>query len=235
MNCIIVDDEPLAREGMVDLVKTQDNLLLKGSFNNAIKAEEFLMNNNVDLIFLDIEMPGVNGLEFAKSIPEKTLIVFTTAYKEYAFDSYTVDAVDYLLKPILQEHFQRAVNKAFAFHKLLLNVESKIENVTKDFLLIKSERRYYKILFDKILFIEGLKDYVVLFTKNDKVITAMNLKTIHTKLSKEKFIRVSKSYIVNGAAIESFDNHTIYIRDYEIPIGNVYQENFYKQYLEKEL
>lgn len=235
MNCIIVDDEPLAREGMVDLVKTRDDLLLKGTFNNAMKAEEFLKNNRVDLIFLDIEMPGVNGLEFAKSVPEETLIVFTTAYQEYAFESYTVDAVDYLLKPILQEHFQRAVNKAYSFHKLLLNVNSKIENVTKDFLFIRSERRYYKIQFDKVLFIEGLKDYVILYTENDKVITAMNLKTIHNKLPKNKFIRVSKSYIVNDTAIESFDSHTIYIKDHEIPIGKVFQENFYKQYIDKEL
>ncbi|MFD0762829.1 LytR/AlgR family response regulator transcription factor [Lutibacter aestuarii] len=235
MNCIIVDDEPLAREGMVDLVKTQGELLLKGTFNNAIKANEFLKNNSIDLIFLDIEMPGVNGLEFAKNIPEKTLVIFTTAYKEYAIESYAVDAVDYLLKPILYENFERAVNKALSFNKLLLNVDSEIENITKDFLFIKAERRYYKILFNKILFIEGLKDYVVLYTENDKIITAMNLKTIHTKLPKTSFIRVSKSYIVNEVAIESFDNHTIYIKDYEIPIGKLYQENFHKQYLNKEL
>ena len=101
MNCIVVDDEPLARQGMIDLIETQDDLFLLGSFNNALKAEKCMVENTIDLIFLDIEMPRVNGMDFAKTISDKTMIIFTTAYKEYAADSYNIDAIDYLLKPIL--------------------------------------------------------------------------------------------------------------------------------------
>lgn len=235
MKCIIVDDEPLAREGMIDLVKTRTDLNLVESFKNATNAEEFLKVNDIDLIFLDIEMPGIDGLEFAEGIPKKTLVIFTTAYKEYAFESYKVDAVDYLLKPISEQHFNKVIDKAFRVYKLLQKEETRIEEIADDFIFIKSERRYYKILFDKILFIEGLKDYVIIYTENDKVIPAMNLKTIHRQLPKSMFIRVSKSYIVNETAIDSFDSNTIYINKHEIPIGKVFQEGFQKTYLGKNL
>ncbi|MGS2739296.1 LytR/AlgR family response regulator transcription factor [Sinomicrobium sp. M5D2P17] len=235
MNCIIVDDEPLAREGMTDLVNSRPDLVLCGTFKNAIQAQEFVKENNVDLIFLDIEMPGINGLEFARTISEKTLVIFTTAYKEYAFESYAVDAIDYLLKPISESQFNKAIKKVFSFSKLLQSGYTEVDKITQDFLFIKSDRRFYKIHFNKILFIEGLKDYVVIHTVNDKIMTAMNLKTIHNKLLKTIFIRVSKSYIVNEAAIESFDNHTIYIQDYEIPIGKVFLEDFLKQYLNNDI
>lgn len=231
MNCIVVDDEPLARQGMIDLIETQDDLFLLGSFNNALKAEKCMVENTVDLIFLDIEMPRVNGMDFAKTISNKTMIIFTTAYKEYAADSYNIDAIDYLLKPILLSRFTKAVAKAFTYYQLLSSGNGTVEKISKNFIFIKADRRYYKILFDKIFYIEALKDYVIIHTHNDKVITAMNLKTIHDKLPKNIFIRVSKSYVVNEAAITSFDNHTIYINDNEIPIGKVYQQDFINQYL----
>ncbi|WP_417289675.1 LytR/AlgR family response regulator transcription factor [Corallibacter sp.] len=235
MNCIVIDDEPLAREAIQDLIEGQKNLTFIGSFNNAIKAEKFMTENEVDLIFLDIEMPRISGLEFAKKIGENTMVIFTTAYKEYALESYNLDAIDYLLKPVLPARFEKAVEKAFAFYKLLNSENGIVEKLTQNFIFIKAERKYYKILFEKILYIEALKDYVIIHTIRDKVITAMNLKTIHSKLPKDIFIRVSKSYIVNESAIECFDNNTIYINENEIPIGKVYQESFYNQYLNEPL
>ncbi|MEF3078918.1 LytR/AlgR family response regulator transcription factor [Winogradskyella poriferorum] len=235
MNCIVIDDEPLAREAIQDLIEGQKNLTFIGSFNNAIKAEKFMTENEVDLIFLDIEMPRINGLEFAKKISKNTMVIFTTAYKEYALESYNLDAIDYLLKPVLPARFEKAIEKAFAFYKLLKSENGIVEKLTQNFIFIKAERKYYKILFEKILYIEALKDYVIIHTFRDKVITAMNLKTIHSKLPKDIFIRVSKSYIVNESAIECFDNNTIYINENEIPIGKVYQENFYNQYLNEPL
>ena len=235
MTCILIDDEPLAREGMIDLVNSRKELVLLQAFKNAIQAQEFLTYNTVDLIFLDIEMPGINGLQFAESIPQSTLVIFATAYKEYAYESYTLDAIGYLLKPILQGQFDKAVDKALSFHTLLKTKHSEVDAVSNDFLFIKSERRYYKILFDNILFIEGLKDYVIIYTTDDKIITAMNLKTIHSKLPQTLFIRVSKSYIVNHKAIQSFDTHMVYIKSYEIPIGKVYQEDFYQLYIKDSL
>lgn len=230
MNLIIVDDEPLAREGMENLIKTRADLKHIASFKNASMAEHFLKENKVDLIFLDIQMPGINGLEFAKHIHPQTLIIFTTAYSEYALDSYDVEAIGYLLKPILPAQFNKAVDKAVSYHNLLKISNAEIKDITVDFIFIKADRRYFKIIFNKILFIEGLKDYVIIHTEGNKIITAMNLKTIHSKIPNDKFIRVSKSYIVHKDAIDSFDTNSIYIKENEIPIGKVFQENFHKKY-----
>lgn len=231
MNCIIIDDEPLAREEMHVLVKEVSPLEIMGVFSNARLALEFLKVQVVDLIFLDIQMPKVTGLEFAEQVPEETLIIFTTAYTQYALKSYELNAIDYLLKPIDSSRLQKAIEKAMAYKKLLLEQSSNtIEACTEDFLMIKSDRRFYKINFKSIRFIEGLKDYVVIYTENSKLITAMNLKNIHQKIPAEIFLRVSKSYIVNVNHIESFDNHTLYIGDFEIPIGEVYKHEFFDKY-----
>lgn len=231
MNCIIIDDEPLAREEMHVLVKEVSPLEIMGVFSNARLALEFLKVQVIDLIFLDIQMPKVTGLEFAEQVPEETLIIFTTAYTQYALKSYELNAIDYLLKPIDSSRLQKAIEKAMAYKKLLLEQSSNtIEACTEDFLMIKSDRRFYKINFKSIRFIEGLKDYVVIYTENSKLITAMNLKNIHQKIPAETFLRVSKSYIVNVNHIESFDNHTLYIGDFEIPIGEVYKHEFFDKY-----
>lgn len=235
MNCIIVDDEPLAREGMLLLLQDITELNVIGCFNSAKKAKEFMAETDVDLIFLDIQMPGINGLEFAQTISEKTLIIFTTAYSQYALKSYEVDAIDYLVKPIIKERLEKAVKKAFSYGELLANKDGKstLESLDSDYMLVKSDRKFHKILFKDIVYIEGLKDYVVIYVNDSKVITAMNLKTISQHLPENFFIRVSKSYLVNSSHIDSFDNHTIYIKTTEIPIGEVFRKKFLQQYLGK--
>lgn len=237
MNCIIVDDEPLAREGMLLLLQDIPDLNVIGCFNGAKKAKEFMVGNPVDLIFLDIQMPGINGLEFAGSIPESTLIIFTTAFSQYALKSYEVDAIDYLVKPVIKSRLEKSVKKAFVYQELLQNKEGKstLESLENDFMLIKSERKFHKIIFRDILYVEGLKDYVVLYVNENKIITAMNLKTISQHLPETMFIRVSKSYLVNINYIDSFDNHTIYIKNTEIPIGEVFRKKFLEQYLGKNI
>jgi len=232
MNCIIVDDEPLAREEMQALIKEISQVEILGKFSNAPTALNFLKNNEVDLIFLDIEMPMVTGLEFAAQLPKKALIVFTTAYPQYALKSYELDAIDYLLKPIAKERLEKAINKAETYKRLLSDNTEKgiIEAGTGDFLLIKSERRFYRINFSDIRYIEGLKDYVVIYVGNQKLITAMNLKTIHQKMPQDIFLRISKSYVVNINYIESFDHHSIYIGGYEISLGEVYKKDFFTIY-----
>lgn len=232
MNCIIIDDEPLAREEMQALIKEVSKIEILGKFSNAPTALNFLKENEVDLIFLDIEMPMVTGLEFATQLPKKSLIVFTTAYPQYALKSYELDAIDYLLKPIAKERLEKAINKAEIYKGLLSDDTAKgtIEAGTSDFLLIKSERRFYRINFTDIRYIEGLKDYVVIYTFNQKLITAMNLKTIHQKMPQDIFLRVSKSYVVNINYIESFDHHSIYIGGYEISLGEVYRKDFFTIY-----
>ncbi len=232
MNCIIIDDEPLAREEMQALIKEVSKIEILGKFSNAPTALNFLKENEVDLIFLDIEMPMVTGLEFATQLPKKSLIVFTTAYPQYALKSYELDAIDYLLKPVAKERLEKAINKAETYKGLLSDDTAKgtIEAGTSDFLLIKSERRFYRINFTDIRYIEGLKDYVVIYTSNQKLITAMNLKTIHQKMPQDIFLRVSKSYVVNINYIESFDHHSIYIGGYEISLGEVYRKDFFTIY-----
>ena len=199
MNCIIVDDEPLAREAMKLLIEESDNLQLIGSFNSAATASDFMEQQGVDLAFLDIQMPGITGIEFARTISKKTLVIFTTAYTEYALDSYEVDAIDYLIKPVEAERFQKAVDKALSYHSLLLKEEKEaIETiVAAEYFFVKAERRYFKVNFSDILFIEGLKDYVILQLNDQRIITRMSLKAIFDLLPKSIFLRVNKSYIVN--------------------------------------
>src|SRR5689334_8216516 len=173
MTCIIVDDEPLAREEMQSLIEEVSELEIIGKFSNAVTALEFLKTTTADLIFLDIEMPLVTGLEFAEQLPRQSLIIFTTAYSKYALKSYELDALDYLLKPVDKKRLEKAINKAIAYNKLLSaeTVKNTIEGNADEFLLIKADRRYYRINNKDIRFIEGLKDYVVIHTRNQKLIT----------------------------------------------------------------
>lgn len=237
MNCIIVDDEPLAREAIEMLIDQTENLELVGAFNSSDSASKFLADNEVDLVFLDIQMPGVNGIEFAKTISKDTFVIFTTAFSEFATDSYEVDAIDYLIKPVKLERFKKGVEKAQTYKKLFKAdfVDNNIENITDDYFFVKADRKIFKVHFNDILFIEGLKDYVVMHTDNQKVITAMNIKTIYDQLPKKSFVRVSKSYIINVKHIESVDNNTVYIGKNEIPIGNIYRDFFFNEFVTKRI
>ncbi|SDH52967.1 LytR/AlgR family response regulator transcription factor [Mucilaginibacter sp. P19] len=232
MNCIIIDDEPLARAEMESLIKEVSSLEILKQFSNAFSALEYLKENDVDLLFVDIQMPGLNGIDFAASVPKKSLTIFTTAYPQYALKSYELDAIDYVLKPIEKSRLKKAINKAELFKKLLSNetVKSTIEEGTGDFLFIKSERRVHKVYFDELLYVEGLKDYVVIFTESQKLITAMNLKNMHQRLPIGRYIRVSKSFVVNISRVTSFDNHAVYIGDKEVPLGETFREEFIKVY-----
>ncbi len=235
MKCIIVDDEPIARKGIAKMVSNIYSLKLLDSFENANLASDFIKENEVDLIFLDIQMPGLNGLDFARQISKTTLIIFTTAFAEFALDSYEVDAVDYLIKPIHPSRFEKAVEKAQVYHKMLLTEEENmlIEQVENDFMYIKSDRRYFKVTFKDILFVEGLKDYVIIHTENQKLITHVNLKNAHKLLPESKFLRINRSYIVNTERIDSFSNNDVFIGLHEIGICNFYRDDFFEKMLGK--
>ncbi|QES93970.1 response regulator transcription factor [Empedobacter brevis] len=229
MKCIIVDDEPIARKGIAKNVNAIPQLKLLDTFNSAESAAVFLQDKQVDLIFLDINMPGINGIEFARTIPKTTLVIFTTAYSEYAVDSYDLDAVDYLVKPIDIARFRKAVDKVIIYHALLMGEENKsLEKGTDDYIFVKSDRRFHKINLAGILFIEGLKDYIIIQMENSRIITRMTIKNIYEWLPKEVFLRVNRSFIVNIEKIDSFDNNDIYIQKYEIAIGNFYRDDFFR-------
>ena len=230
MNCIIVDDEPLARKAIQRLILQFPGLSLIENFGNAEDAGQFIQKNKVDLIFLDINMPGVNGLEFAKTIPENTLVIFTTAYPQYALDSYEVDAIDYLIKPVGLERFTKAVNKAVSYHQLLASKDKEtIEKVASDFIFVRSGRKFFKVRLDDILFVEGLKDYVIIQTQDKKIITRMYLKIIQEQLP-DNFLRINKSYIINLDKIESFDTNDVNIGSFEVAIGETYRESFFSHF-----
>lgn len=227
MKCIIIDDEPIARKGIKKLVDQISQLELLGSFNSAEAASEYIQTTNVGLIFLDIQMPGINGIEFARSIPKHTLIIFTTAYSEYALDSYEVDAIDYLVKPIDPIKFRKAVDKAITYHSLLMDEEEK--DVEDECIFVKSDRRFFKVNLKDILFIEGLKDYVIIQMEEQRIITRMNVKNMHDLLPKATFLRINRSYIVNKNHIDSFDNNDVFIKKHEIAIGNSYRDAFFEE------
>lgn len=227
IRCIVVDDEPIARLGMKRLISRHPGLEGMAYLESSEKAAKFLAENDIDLVFLDIQMPGVNGIDFARTIPEKTLVIFTTAYSEYAVDSYELDAVDYLLKPINAERFDKSVARAVAAHNLLgmATEESAQPKFDDGILTVKADRRYVRIKVDDIVYVEGLKDYIVIHTTSKKVVTRMKIKEVEEMLPEDRFMRINRSYIVNREAIDSFDNNDIVIGDREIAIGATYRDS----------
>lgn len=227
MKCIIVDDEPLARKGIQLLLEKYADIEVVGNFNHAASASVYLTLNPVDLIFLDIRMPGITGIEFARSIGKNTMIIFVTAYAEYALDSYEVDAIDYLVKPINPERFHQAVRKAMDYSSLIKHSSNNTAlEFARDSITVRADRQFIKVELKDLLYIEGLKDYVILFLNDQRIITNMNLKTIQAELPANQFLRISKSYIVNTNYIQSFNNNAVVIAGKEIPIGNVYRDEF---------
>jgi DNA-binding LytR/AlgR family response regulator len=236
MRCIVIDDEPLAIKWLEKLLAEIDSVNLVGSFSNALHANEFIQNNEVDLMFLDIEMASLNGLEYIKTLSKPPLVIFVTAYPQYALESYELDAIDYLLKPVRMERLLKSVNKATTYLSLLQSVESR-DNATQiesDHIFVRADKRFVKLFFEEIVFIEGLKDYVVIKTlKKEKVITAMNIKTIFEHLPKSIFARVSKSHIVNTNHISSIDSNSLAIQNEEISIGNSFRDEFFNSFVNR--
>jgi DNA-binding LytR/AlgR family response regulator len=238
MNCIIIDDEPLAIQGMLMYIEKIPELTVVGSFENPMDAIKVLKENKIDLIFQDINMPEISGLDFIKTLSHSPMVIFATAYPQYALDSYELDAIDYLLKPIRFERFVKAINKAQQYLALLQSNEiedNRVSSVDEDFIYIKTGKKFLKLVIEDILYIEGLKDYVVIHTKEKKLIASMNLKVISDQLPEKIFARISRSYIVNTRKIESFDPFNVYMGSAELPIGNNFKEEFLKNYIEKKI
>lgn len=238
MNCIVIDDEPLSREGLLMNIASMPQLKLLGSFSNPFDADLILLEGNVDLIFLDINMPEINGLDFVKSLVNKPLIIFATAYPQYALDSYELDALDYLIKPIRIERFAKAVIKAQNYLSLLQSKDeskNEVASFETEYIYIKTDKKFFKIYFNKILYIEGLRDYVAIHTEDKKIVARMNVKNIYDKLPSKIFARISKSYIVNTAHIISFNTFNVYLENIEIPIGTNYKDEFLRLYIENKI
>ena len=224
MTCAIIDDEPLAAELLASYAQKTTFLELVGTYNSAIEAMKVIRTTPVDLLFLDIQMPELSGLEFATILSPKTMIVFTTAFDRYAVESYKVNAIDYLLKPIAYDAFLHSANKALQ----MLETRSTQKSVKSEerFFYVKSEYKLIRILIDDILYIEGLKDYVKirLAAPQKSVNCLMNMKTLEDYLPQQDFMRVHRSYIVNLKRVEAIDRLRIVIGDTFIPISDTYKD-----------
>lgn len=222
LNCAIIDDEPLAAELLASYAKKTPFINLIGTYNSAINGMKDLRENPADLIFLDIQMPELSGIEFAKILPKETKVIFTTAFNQYAIDGYKVNATDYLLKPISYEDFLNATNKVLEWFTIV----KKQEIYRKDrFMFVKSDYKLVKVAFDDILYIEGLKDYVRIYLDNgDKIMSLMNMKKLEDYLPQPEFMRTHRSYIVNMRKITIIDRFRIVFGDIYIPISESYKE-----------
>lgn len=214
----------MARKGMKRLVECRPELQLAALLDSAESAEEWLVENDTDLIFLDIEMPGINGIDFAKKLPTGPMVVFTTAYPDYAVDGFDVDALDYLVKPIDPERFNKAVDRAISYKSIIDEIKSETDDTQDDFIIVKADRKYVRIKLEDILFVEGLKDYVIVHLSEKKIVTRMTIKAMEETLPRKNFLRVNKSYMVNKDKIDAFDNNDINIGTTEISIGLSYRE-----------
>jgi DNA-binding LytR/AlgR family response regulator len=228
LRCVAIDDEPFAIKILADDIGKVPFLNLVSTFASALEALEFLKNNPVDLLFLDIQMPILKGTEFLRSLQNPPMVIFTTAYQQYALEGFELNVVDYLMKPIPFDRFLKGVNKAY--DQFVLR-RSKAES-SDSFFFVHSEYKEIKILCNDILYVEGLKDYVKIFLRSQTrpVLTRLNLKGIESKLPAAQFCRIHNSFIVSLSKINSSQKQQVFIGDIAIPIGDRYADDFRKKY-----
>ncbi|WP_245590629.1 LytR/AlgR family response regulator transcription factor [Adhaeribacter aquaticus] len=233
MNCLVVEDEPLARNLLVDYVKKVPFLTLIDACANPLSAIDILQNQPIDLLFLDIQMPEITGITLLKILQKKPLVILTTAYSEYALEGYELDVVDYLLKPITLERFLKAVDKANQRHTVAQPIlsASPAEN-QQPFVFVKDGTKLVKIRWNDILYVEGLKDYVAIHTRQQRIVTLQRLKNLENQLPPEKFIRVHHSYIVALEGIEAIHKDKVQIGSNYIPISDSYRKLF-KEFIDR--
>lgn len=222
MKCIIADDEKLARSLMESYVQKIPFLELVGTFKNGLEVNEFLQENEIDLLITDIQMPEILGTDLVKTLTHPPLVIFTTAYKDYAIEGFELSAIDYLLKPFPFERFLTAANKA----KELFDTQHNSKDVMlkKDYLTIKADHKLYKVQYADIKYIEGQREYVSFHTPTGRITALMSLKKLEESLPSELFIRCHKSYIINKTMVEALEGNALVIKDKSIPIGQSYKE-----------
>ena len=239
MKCIIIEDEPLAQQILEDYINHIPFLKLEKKCNSVFEALDVLQKTSIDLIFLDIHLPNVSGVEFISSLDVKPMFIFTTAYSEYAIEAFDLNAVDYLLKPIPFKRFLKAANKAY---QIFINIrkgkkDEMVENTESehDFIMVKSDYKSVKVQLNQILYIEGLKDYVKIYvqTEDKPIITLNSLKKMEDSLPSSHFLRVHKSFIINTNKIKSVTKNRIIIHDKWIPIGDNYKNDFQSSVINK--
>ena len=230
---IAIDDEPLALQLIVDYIQMTPDLMLAGQFENPLDAAQYISNNPIDIVFTDIQMPGLNGIEFTRSMVNGPVVIFTTAFSKYAIEGFKLDIADYLLKPFTYEEFLTSVHKA---ERMIRSTTKPADDIlsNSEFLFLKSDYKIKRINFQNILYVEGLKEYVKVYTMHsDKPILSLSsLKILEIKLPAGKFMRVHRSFIVNLEKIETIDRSRIVFGKKFIPIGDQYKDRF-QEFLDK--
>lgn len=241
IRCLVVDDEPLALDILEDYIKKIPELSLVSTTTNAIEGLGLVQQGEVDLVFLDVQMPELTGIQFVKIINGKCDVILCTAYPQYALESYELDVSDYLLKPIAFDRFYKSVYKivnrriAQAFQLMSTTIaQGKPAQQEQDYIFVKTEHKFQRIDLEDIHYIEGLKDYVSIFTVNDRIITLQNMKRMEESLPENRFVRVHKSYIIALDKIVSVERSRIALKDKVVPIGETYKEAFYQRIGEKD-
>ena len=238
MNCVIIDDEPLAREGIGNYVREIDFLRLVDTCENPVELMKVLDKNPVDLIFLDIQMPKMNGIDFLKIVQKPPLVIITTAFPSYALEGFQLNVLDYLLKPVTFERFFKAANKAKDYCQLIKkSAQSGIQKAEPgaDYFFIKCDNKYEKIHLDDVLYVQGMQNYVVIYTRKGKYLTLLYLKNLEQSLDNKQFIRVHKSYLVSIDKIEAIEGSEIIIQSHRIPISRNYREQVINQIVKNKL
>ncbi len=226
LRCCIVDDEPLARDLIASYIEKTPFMELAGSFGSAQEAVRTVIEDNIDVIYLDINMPQLNGMEFARIVPPTCRIVFTTAYDKYALEGFKVNALDFLLKPVSYEEFVDSANRALAWCDLRRRAEA--ADTSREYIMVKSEYRMVQIPVRDIMFIEGVKDYVKIYIEGEEkaIMTLMNMKTLERTLPASRFLRVHRSYIINSTKIRVIERNRILFGRHAIPVSDSYKQQF---------
>jgi DNA-binding LytR/AlgR family response regulator len=237
IRCLIVDDEPIASQVIKSYIEKLDAFILAEVCENALQAFEYLQTNQIDLMFLDIQMPQITGLEFLKTLQNPPKVIIVTAYREFAFEGFELDVVDYLLKPVSFDRFLKAINKFNNLDSVTArpNIDKKmIPGSDGDSIWVRADRKNIKIRIDDINYIEGLKDYVKIYVKNGLVISKMPMKNMEKMLPDKRFIRIHRSYLISISKISAFNNEGIEIDAAMLPIGKMYKESvirFLEEYI----
>jgi len=224
--CLIIDDEPLARDLIRNHIEKLDNFEIVAECGDAMKALQELRDHKIDLMFMDIQMPQITGLEFLKILKNPPKVIITTAYREYALDGFELDVVDYLLKPVTFERFLKSVNKYYEVSREEAQVSTPVSEVIQSdevFIYVKENKRVIKVNLSDILYIEGLSEYVQIYTEKKKIITKTTMTSLEDKLPNLGFLRIHKSFIVSMSRIEAFTANTIEVPGKELPIGRSYK------------
>ena len=233
IRCLAVDDEMLALELLEDNIRKVPFLELAGTCRSAMEAMEVLRSTEIDLLFLDIQMPDISGIQLLRSLPQKPMVIFTTAFSKYATEGFDLDVIDYLLKPYPFERFLKAVNKAYAYLDLHDRAASqpveKEADAAADFLFVRADYKLYRINLKDILYVEGLKDYVKIYLNDRPVVTQMSMKVIEEKLPAQDFIRVHRSFIVAFDKIDFVQKQALTIGKKEIPVSDLYRDQLFKR------